>query len=116
MDCCTQVFLDPHRLPEFVQVHRASLIVQLVKNLPAMWETWVQSLDWENPLEKGKSTHSSIHGLPGGLDGKESACNVGDLGSIPGLGKSPEEGHGDPFWYSCLENPHGQRRLAGFSP
>ena len=36
------------------------LVDQQVKNLPAMWETWVQSLGWEDPLEKGKSTHSSI--------------------------------------------------------
>ena len=43
-------------------------------------------------------------GFPCGLDGKESACNVGDLGSIPGLGRSPGEGHGNPFQYSCLEN------------
>ena len=40
--------------------NRASLIVQLVKNLPAMQETWVQFLGWEDPLEKGKATHSSI--------------------------------------------------------
>ena len=38
----------------------ASLVVQLVKNPPAMWETWVRSLGWEDPLEKGKATHSSI--------------------------------------------------------
>ena len=38
----------------------ASLVVQLVKNLPAMQETWVQSLGWEDPLEKGTATHSSI--------------------------------------------------------
>ena len=38
----------------------ASLVDQLVKNLPAMPETWVQSLGWEDPLEKGKATHSSI--------------------------------------------------------
>ena len=38
----------------------ASLVAQLVKNPPAMWETWVQSLDWEDPLEKGEDTHSSI--------------------------------------------------------
>ena len=37
-----------------------SLVAQLVKNPPAMWETWVQSLGWENPLEKGKVIHSSI--------------------------------------------------------
>ena len=39
---------------------RASLIAQLVKNLPAMWEIWVQSLGWEDHLDKGKATHSSI--------------------------------------------------------
>jgi len=54
-------------------------------------------------------------GFRGGSDGKESACNVGDLGSIPGLGRSPEGGHGDTFQYSCLENPHEQRSLAGYS-
>ena len=41
----------------------------------------------------------------GGSDGKESACNAGDLGSISGLGRSPGEGHGNPFKYTCLENP-----------
>ena len=44
----------------------------------------------------------------GDLDGKESSCNVGDLGLIPGLGRSPGGGHGNPLQYSCLENPHGQ--------
>jgi len=45
-------------------------------------------------------------GFPGGSDGKESACNAGDMGLISGLGRSPEEGHGNPLQYSCLENPH----------
>ena len=44
-------------------------------------------------------------GFPGGSDGQESACNVGDLGSIPRLGRSPGGGHGNSLWYSCLENP-----------
>ena len=44
-------------------------------------------------------------GFPCGLAGKEPACNVGDLGSIPRLGRSPGEGNGNPFQYSCLENP-----------
>ena len=38
----------------------ASLVAQLIKNLPAVWKTWVQSLGWEDPLEKGKTIHSSI--------------------------------------------------------
>ena len=44
-------------------------------------------------------------GFPGGAEVKASACNVGDLGSIPGSGRSPGEGNGNPFQYSCLENP-----------
>ena len=56
------------------------------------------------------------YGFPGSSDGKESTCNVGDLGSIPGSGRSPGGGHGNPLQYSCLENPHGQRSLAGYSP
>ena len=55
-------------------------------------------------------------GFPGGSDGKESACNEGDLGSNPGLGRSPGGGHDNPFQYSFLENPHGQKSLASYSP
>ena len=43
--------------------------------------------------------------FPGGSDSKASAYNTGDPGSIPGLGRSPGRGHGNPFQYSCLENP-----------
>ena len=56
-------------------------------------------------------THACTHiymyvlGLPGGSDGKESTCNEGNLGSIPGLGRCPEGGHGNSLQYSCLENP-----------
>ena len=46
----------------------------------------------------------TILGFPGGSDGKESACNAGDLGSIPGLGRSPGEGSNYPLQYSCPEN------------
>ena len=52
---------------------KVSLLAQMVKNPPAMWETW----------------------------------------SVPGLGRSPGGGHGNPLQYSCLENPHGQRSLVG---
>ena len=53
---------------------------------------------------------------PSGWDGKEFASNMGNLGSIPRLGRSPGGGHGNPLQYSCLENPHGLRSLAGYSP
>ena len=55
-------------------------------------------------------------GFPDGSDGKESAYSAGDLGLIPGLGRSPGGRHGNPLQYSCLENPPGQRSLAGYSP
>ena len=58
---------------------------------------WVTELNWT--LEAAR---------------KESACNAGDPGSIPGLGRSPGEGHSNPLQYSCLENPHGQRSLVGY--
>ena len=50
-------------------------------------------------------------GFPGGSDGKESACNAGDPGSIPGSGGSAGGGNGNPLQYSCLENP-----MVGYSP
>ena len=61
-------------------------------------------------------TYTHIWGLFGSSAGKESACKAGDLGLIPGLGRSPGGGHGNPLQYSCLENPCGQRSLAGYSP
>ena len=57
---------------------------------------------------------ASAQNLFGGLGGKESACNAGDPGSIPGLGRSPGEGNGNPLQCSCLENPM-DRSLAGYS-
>ena len=57
----------------------------------------------------GKRTYLGLvsveEGFPGGSDEKQSACNVGGLGSIPGSGRFPGGGHGDPLQYSCLENP-----------
>ena len=57
-----------------------------------------------------------IKGLPGSSDSKKSACNAKDLGSIPGLGRSPREGNGYPLQYSCLENSMDRQSLAGYSP
>ena len=130
-------------------------MAQIIKHLPTIRETQVQSLGWEDPLEKEMATHSSILAWripwteePGGLQsvgvpesdttkhltlitlislsttprvfpdisiGKESACNEGDPGSIPGLGRCPGEGKGYPLQYSGLENSidcivHGVRK------
>ena len=75
------------------------------------------ALWWPRWKEIQKREDICIHmGFPGGSDGKESACSAGDLGSIPGLGRSPGGGYGNLLQCSCLENPHGQRCLAGCSP
>ena len=121
-----------------------------------MQETLVQFLGQEDPLEKDRLPTPVFLGFPGGSAGKESTCNAGDPGSVPGSRRSLgegmgyplqyswaslvaqlvknlpalqetwvrslgwedplEEGHGNPLQYSCLENPHGQRKLAGCSP
>ena len=56
-----------------------------------------------------------MKGFPRSSVSKESVCNAGDLGSIPGLGRPPGGEHGNPLQYSGLENPHGQRSLVGYS-
>ena len=89
----------------------------VVKILLPVQNTQVQSLGQEVPLEEEIATPSSILGLPWWLrQYKESARNAGDLGSIPGLGKSPGGWHGNPLQYSYLENTHGQRSLVSYSP
>ena len=57
------------------------------------------------PRDIGGGGGSSLWGFPCSSVGKESACYAGDLGSIPGLGRSPGEGNGNPLQYPCLENP-----------
>ena len=70
--------------------------------------TWLQTLEPHTSKSnlKGKIIQTKEKGgFPGGSEIKASACNVGDLGSIPGSGRSPGEGNGNPLQYSCLENP-----------
>ena len=59
---------------------------------------------FERQVTQNKPGPFSKSGFPGGLGGKESACNAGDLGSILRLGRSPGEGNGNPLQYSCLNN------------
>ena len=81
-----------------------SLAAQLVKNLPDVQKTQAQPLGQEDPRRKDRLLTSVFLGFPGGSDGKESACNVGDLHSTPGSGRSPGEGNDYPLQYSRLEN------------
>ena len=84
--------------------YQVSLMAQLVKNPPAMQETrfdsWVRKIPWR----RDRLPTPVFLGFPCGSAGKESAYNVGDLGLIPGLGRSPGEGKGYPLQYSGLEN------------
>ena len=120
----------------YIITHRASQVAHWVKNLFANAGDMFSPCQ-EDPLEEGMATHSSIlawripqteepgrlqstgsqrvrhdwsdlAGFPGSSDGKASAYNVGDMGSIPGLGRSPREGNGNPLQYSRLENPMDQ--------
>ena len=81
---------DPKRLLCPGGFHRVLLSLH---NISVRQESW---LNKPGPISKS--------GFPGGLGGKESACNEGDLSSILELGRSPGEGHGNPFQYSRLEN------------
>ena len=97
-------------------VNRASLAAQLVKNPPAMQETPVLFLGWEVPWGNDRLPTPVFMDFPGSPDGEESACNAGGLRLILGLGGCPGGGHGNPLQHSCLENPHGWKSLAGYSP
>ena len=93
---------NSHSLPVGTQ----NSIATIKENLAASYKIICNIIKW-----------LSNHGLsPGSSDGKEYAYNVGDLGLIPGLGRFPGGGHGNPLHYSCLENPLEQRRLASYSP
>ena len=98
----------------------ASLVAQLVKNLPAMQETPVQFLGREDPLGRDRLPTPVFFGFPDCSDGKESACNEGDLGSIPGfdpwVGKIPWRRAWQPTPVFLPGESHGQRRLAGYCP
>ena len=86
------------------------------KDPPTMQETPVQFLCQEVPLERDRLPTPGFSGFPGDSDCKESSHNAGDLGSIPGFGRSHGEGNGNPLQYSCQDNLHGQRYLVGYSP
>ena len=123
-----------------LQYSWASLVAQLVKNLPALCETWVRSLGWEDPLEKGKATHSSIlawripwtiqsMGLqrfghdwvtftftfPWWLSGKESTCQYRKCRFEPWVRMIPWGREWQPTPVFLPGKSHGQRSLAGYS-
>ena len=79
-----------------------------------MQEILVRFLSWEVPWRRDRLPTPVFLGFPGGSAGKESTYYTGDLGSIPGLGRSPVEGKGYPLQYSGLENSMGLQRVGHY--
>ena len=91
-------------------IQGASLVSQL-QCMRSQFDSWVGKIPW-----RGDRLPTPVFlGFPCGTNGKESTCNMGDLGLILGLERSPGGGHDNLLQYSCLENPHGQRSLAVYS-
>ena len=123
---CPWKVLDEQPFMTFTEVYFPfikvdSLIAQLVKKLPAMQDTPVWFLGGEIPWRRERLPTPVFLGFPCGSAGKESAHNVGDLGSIPGLRRSPGERKGYSLKYSGLENSivnytvtKGRTRLSNF--
>ena len=85
---------------------------------PALLTKYVWSfahLIVKNDISFVFNVHISLMGFSGSSAGKAFACNVGDLGSVPGVGRYPGGRHGNPLQHSCLEKVHGERSLVGYS-
>ena len=96
--------LDPIQLSKYKETVFLELLgVKDFENRTYLLKTYCENI-YFTLINSLAQLVSLIRGFPGGSVGKESAYNAGDQGSIPGLGRSPGEGKGCPFWYSGLEN------------
>ena len=102
--CVIDILYSLHELNCVEWLIWSSLVAQTVKRLPAMQETWVQFLVGKIHWRRGRLPTPVFLGFPGGSAGKKSICSAGDLGLVPGLGKSPGEGKGYPLRNCSLEN------------
>ena len=103
-------------LGKFHLAARASLVTQLGRIHLQCRRPWFNFWVRKNHWRRDRLPTPVFLGFPSGSDGKESTWNAGDLGLIPGFGRCPGGGHGNPLQDSCLENPHGQRSLADYHP
>ena len=108
-------------LGSFINYRRLTLITEEETRSPLHTQTTLsQTIILPICSSKGPfifpKNHSFYPYFPGGSDSKASAYNMGDLGLIPGLGRSPGEGNGNPLQYSCLENPMTRKNQVGYSP
>ena len=111
---------DQQGKTESSKIHDPKCNQKRIKDNKTEQKYSLQQKVWEHSISKkeGKKESRCISymGFPGGTDGKESVCNMGDQGSIPELGRSPGREYGNSLQYSCLENPLGQKRVLGYSP
>ena len=98
--CCNRNFSVPS-----IQYWAFKFAFHLDNTIDAQSESNGEKFKWEKPKPGIYYPPVNTLGFSGGSEGKELAFNAGDLGSIPGLGRSHEEGNGNPLQYSCLENP-----------
>ena len=108
--CCT---MNPNSNP--IQWSESTICICTSKELYSMLCDDLNGK--ETPKIENMCIYTTDSGFLGSSSGKikKSTCNAGDLGSIPGLGRSPGGRYGNPLQHSCLENPHGQRSLEGYS-
>ena len=114
-DTETHIHGQPHTAismcTKYVCICRCMWRIRLQCRRP-QFHSWVRKSPWKRDR---LSTPESLS-FPDVSDDKESACNVGNLGSVPGLRRSPVRVHSNPFQYYWLEDAHGQRSLVGCSP
>ena len=92
------------REPRCAALHQKGNRIRCPVSKVGQYETWERG-EVPDSTERRNRQEEESQEVSSGSDGKESACNVGDLGLIPGLERSPGEGNGNPLQYSCLENP-----------
>ena len=103
-------------MAEWYSVVFTAHICLSIYQLKGIWAVFTFCLLWIVLWWICMYLYTSLGIFPSSSEVKASACNVGDLGLIPGSGRSPGEGNGNPFQYSCLEKSHGRRNLVGYSP
>jgi len=109
-------FLYCIQQPKGQRLNKACLVAQLARILlqcrRPQFHSWVGKVSWR----RDRLPTPVFLGFPGSSKGEESTSNAGDLSSIHGPGRFPGGGHGNPLQYFCLENPHEQKSIVGYSP
>ena len=109
-------FLYCIQQPKGQRLNRACLVAQLARIFLQCRRPHFDSPVGKVSWRRDRLPTPVFLGFPSGSKGEESTCNTGDLSSIHGPGRFPGGGHGNPLQYFCLENPHEQKSLVGYTP